>query len=215
MARHFGRLNLRQLDPKRLESARTFYKNGASPAPLRRAATCVLLREAPLRVYLIRRAATMRFAGGLFAFPGGGLEPQDADVASCGIREVMEETGAHVALQRAWSRWQTPEFEPVRFDTWFYMATLSEGYQPRAASSECEFATWIGPEQALSRYGEQMMLPTASTLLELSRFTTVGEIFAAAEQRDMTPILPRVVLDASVPEFVLPGEPNYPTEVRA
>lgn len=214
MAKYFGKLNLRTLDHERLERARKFYKNGNQPTPLRRAATCVLLREAPLRIFLIRRSSTMAFAGGLFAFPGGGVEPEDPDVASCGAREVEEETGASIALQRAWSRWQSPEFETIRFDTWFYMATLAEGYQPRSVSTESEFATWIGPEQAVSRYGHQMMLPTVSTLVELTRYTTVGEIFAAAEQRCMEPILPRLNTESPSPELLLPGEINYPKQVH-
>ena len=46
----------------------------AEPRP---AATVVLLRPAdPFEVYVLRRAATMTF-GGVYAFPGGGVDPSD------------------------------------------------------------------------------------------------------------------------------------------
>ncbi len=127
-----------------------------------------------------------------------------------GVREVEEETGAMVALQRAWSRWITPEYEPVRFDAWIYVATLAEGFQPRVRVREPEYATWIGPEQAVCQYGGQMSMQEATTLAELSRYSTVGEVFAAAEQRDMSPILPRLNMEGDRPRLILPGEDGYP-----
>jgi hypothetical protein len=53
-------------------------------------------------------------------------------------------------------------------------------------------------------------MPEATTLAELSRYSTVGEVFAAAEQRDMSPILPRLNTNADRPRLVLPGEEGYP-----
>ncbi|MGH3727888.1 MAG: NUDIX hydrolase [Micromonosporaceae bacterium] len=60
--------------------ARTFYDGDREPVPPRRAATVVLLRDAPvgLEAYTIRRAASMAFASGMHAFPGGGVDPRDA-----------------------------------------------------------------------------------------------------------------------------------------
>ncbi|MFJ6212260.1 NUDIX hydrolase [Streptomyces sp. NPDC092296] len=50
------------------------------PRP-RRAATVVLLRQgAPgVRAYLLRRRATMAFAAGMYAYPGGAVDPRDAE----------------------------------------------------------------------------------------------------------------------------------------
>jgi 8-oxo-dGTP pyrophosphatase MutT (NUDIX family) len=47
----------------------------------RQAATVLLLRDgAPgLEVYLLRRTKGMPFAGGMTAYPGGGVDPRDAD----------------------------------------------------------------------------------------------------------------------------------------
>lgn len=48
------------------------------PAPVRAAATVVLLRPAEqgFEVYVLKRATTMVF-GGVYAFPGGGVDPDD------------------------------------------------------------------------------------------------------------------------------------------
>lgn len=52
-----------------------------APEP-RQAATVLLLRDgtAGLEVYLLRRTKGMPFAGGMTAYPGGGVDPRDADV---------------------------------------------------------------------------------------------------------------------------------------
>src|SRR3954470_9201741 len=57
-----------------LQRAREFR---GSPAPARPAATVALLRPAEtFEVYVLRRATTMVF-GGVYAFPGGGVDPTD------------------------------------------------------------------------------------------------------------------------------------------
>lgn len=59
-----------------------------TPVVPKPAASVVLVREgaaAPVEVYMIRRARTMRFLGGYYAFPGGKVEPADAS-AECFTR---------------------------------------------------------------------------------------------------------------------------------
>lgn len=52
-----------------------------SAAEPRQAATVLLLRDGTtgLEVYLLRRTKGMPFAGGMTAYPGGGVDPRDAD----------------------------------------------------------------------------------------------------------------------------------------
>ena len=54
------------------------------PVPARLAATVLLLRDGAdgPEVHLVKRATTMAFAGGLYAFPGGRVDPQDEDAAT-------------------------------------------------------------------------------------------------------------------------------------
>src|SRR5690242_8454982 len=109
-----------------------------TPAQPRLAATVVLLRPAEgvasgFEVYLQRRAATMAFAPGMYAFPGGGVDSADLaslDHASAGsdassladrfglpmdqagavvraaVRELIEETGVELssAALAPWAR---------------------------------------------------------------------------------------------------------------
>ncbi|MFD8598368.1 NUDIX hydrolase [Kitasatospora sp. NPDC059646] len=53
-----------------------------TPAAPRPAATVVLLRDgaAGPEAYLLRRRTTMAFAGGMYAYPGGGVDPRDREV---------------------------------------------------------------------------------------------------------------------------------------
>lgn len=56
--------------------------------------SAVLVLFGPRRdVLLIERASTLRAHAGQPAFPGGGLESQDADAAAAALREAREETG--------------------------------------------------------------------------------------------------------------------------
>ena len=63
--------------------ARSYAEGGAEPAVPRDAATVVLMRPGaadPTRgpeIYLLRRQASMAFAGGMCVFPGGGVDPRD------------------------------------------------------------------------------------------------------------------------------------------
>jgi hypothetical protein len=258
----YGKWDFRAVGDEVVNRACAHYAGRTVTAEPERAAAVVLLREAPLRVYLLRHTGKEPFGslplngessdavggkdrdkalavdigrgsskdrwgrgdydldrvlrrGGRYGFPGGRYKPDDPDVAMTGSREVEEETGAMVALQRAWARWVTPEYEPVRFDAWVYVATLAEGFQPRVRVREPDHAVWLGPEQAVCQYGGLMSMPEATTLAELSRYSTVGEVFAAAEQRDMSPILPRLRLDEGSPRLVLPGEDGYPAQMLA
>ena len=71
------------LPPHLVEQARAYADGSAVPAEPRNAATVVLLRQsgAGPEVYLLRRQASMAFAGGMCVFPGGGVDPRDFDHA--------------------------------------------------------------------------------------------------------------------------------------
>lgn len=261
--------------PARLvEHARRFYAEGGEPAMPRVAATVMLVRpaDADFQVYAIRRAATMAFASGMYAFPGGSVDPSDSDasigwagpppaawadrlglavgpaqaVVCAAVREVFEEAGVLLAgyepstvvgevtgarweqarkalvsrqtsltglfhdgglilrsdLLRPWSRWVTPEFEPRRFDTYFFLARLPEGQHTQDVSGEADHTLWVRPADALDRLaaGEIAMLPpTMATLRELASCSDVDSLLAAADHRDAaTPLIPRLAGDRLV-----------------
>ncbi len=69
-------------------------------APLREAAVLVGLveREEGPQVLLTRRTDHLRHHAGQVSFPGGALEPEDADAVAAALRETREEIGVDAAL---------------------------------------------------------------------------------------------------------------------
>jgi 8-oxo-dGTP pyrophosphatase MutT (NUDIX family) len=62
------------------ERAQDILAGRLQPAEPRDAATVMLLRSAGgLEVYMLRRKSSMAFAPGAFVFPGGSVDPRDAD----------------------------------------------------------------------------------------------------------------------------------------
>lgn len=115
-------------------------------------------------------------------------------------------------LLRAWSHWITPEAEPRRFDTRFFVAALPTGQVTRDVGGEADVVLWMRPADARAAQarGELPMLPpTEVTLDELSPYADVAEALAAADQRRIAPILPRVVSADGRAAVVLPGETGY------
>lgn len=62
------------------ERIRALADGRLEPVTPRRAATVMLLRDTPRgpAVHLLRRRASMAFAGGAYAYPGGSVDPRDA-----------------------------------------------------------------------------------------------------------------------------------------
>lgn len=243
------------------ERAREILAGRATPARPRDAATVVLLRDAPLEVYLLRRKATMAFAAGAYVFPGGSVDPRDSDraVAWAGpspaewaamlgsdeatarglvcaaVRETFEESGVLLAgpdpatvvadttgddweadrlaligrtlsfaefldrrglvlradLLKAWAHWITPEIEPRRYDTRFFVAALPPGQRTRHVGGEADRVVWLSPRSALdaAMAGEVFLMPpTSRTLLDISAFDAIDEVFAA--ERRITTVQP-------------------------
>jgi 8-oxo-dGTP pyrophosphatase MutT (NUDIX family) len=251
-----------------VEQARRFAAAHEQPAEARLASTVVLVRPAGAgyESFAIERVATMAFAAGMYAFPGGAVDPRDftveldwagpppaawaarlgLDEASAkavlcaAVREVFEESGVLLAgpdpttvvgdvsgddweaarvalldrrvgfaellaerglvprtdLLAPWSRWVTPEFEPRRYDTYFFVAVLPTGQRTRDVGGEAAHTRWARPAELFD--GSLPMLPpTRSTLRQIGRYETVEALLAAAAARDAaTPVRPRVELDA-------------------
>lgn len=60
---------------------RAIDSGAATPPVAKPAATVVLLRDAATgpEAYLLRRRTSMAFAAGMYAYPGGGVDPRDAE----------------------------------------------------------------------------------------------------------------------------------------
>ncbi|MDQ1009329.1 8-oxo-dGTP pyrophosphatase MutT (NUDIX family) [Streptomyces sp. V4I23] len=258
-----------------------------TPVTPKRAATVMLLRDAAdgPAVHMLRRRTSMAFAGGAYAYPGGGVDPRDdrpvgwagpsletwarrlgTDTASAqaivcaAVRETYEEAGVLLAgptpgtvvgdttgddweadrqalvdrdvsfaefldrrglvlrsdLLGAWARWITPEFEPRRYDTWFFVAALPEGQRTRNASTEAESTVWIRPADATAGYdkGELLMMPpTIATLRTLRQYETAAQALEAAAGQDMAPVLANARLEGGEVVLSWPGYDEFTKHV--
>lgn len=96
-------------------------------------------------------------------------------------------------LLGAWAHWITPEFEPRRYDTRFFVAALPAGQVTRDVTSESDQVAWMLPAEAVRAVeaGEMLMLPpTYLCCLDLTPYNTVAEALAASADREIRPILP-------------------------
>lgn len=163
---------------------------------------------------MVRRGDGASFMPGVWVFPGGAIEPGE-DPAACAARELAEEAGIELdpgAELVPWSRWVTPEVVPVRFDTHFLIALAPAHSPPRADGVEVDDAGWFVPRTAIDRAesGEmEIVFPTLRTLESLLEFETADEVIAAAGERVVEPILPRVVGTRESHRVLLPGDPGY------
>ena len=117
-------------------------------------------------------------------------------------------------LLRPWAHWITPEVEPKRFDTRFFVAALPAGQRTRDVGGEADRVAWMRPVDALTandRGEVGLMPPTAFTLGELSAYDTVADVIAAGDARDVQPVLPKIVLgDDDEARILLPHDEGYP-----
>ncbi|QDP95095.1 NUDIX domain-containing protein [Microlunatus elymi] len=175
------------------------------------AASVVLLRdhEGGVETYALHRHSRMPFAAGMVVFPGGRLDPVDGVLSAgytptsgpllrCAVRETEEETGVRLEPEQLqpWAHWITPELEPRRYDTFFYLAELPVGQTAADISGETWKAEWRTPAALLAAAdaGElALMPPTRSILIELDSFATVADALAGCPDRRVETVLPRVV----------------------
>jgi 8-oxo-dGTP pyrophosphatase MutT (NUDIX family) len=195
--------------------------NPGAPTTPRRAATVILLRggERFLEVLLARRTTAARFMAGVWVFPGGAVDAGDGDgeagLRTAALREVQEEAG--IALGSPddlipYSRWITPPQVRIRFDTWFFLAIMPPGQEPRVDGAEIVEARWYVPADALaaSAAGElELVFPTMRHLQQLASFASTAALLDHARGREVRAVEPHVVGSGEQARIVLPGEPGY------
>ena len=118
-------------------------------------------------------------------------------------------------LLGAWSAWTTPEFEPRRFRTWFFVAELPAGQRTRDVSSESDEVTWLTPDQALDLSDEGtigLMPPTYLTLLDLSTHPEPRAVLDSSHDRVVEMFMPALV-DGEAPYLSTP--PEYDARLAA
>ena len=180
------------------------------------AASVILLRDgvSGLETYLLHRHARMAFAPSMAVFPGGRVDAVDTSgegdpIRRCALREMLEETGVVLTEPDLylWAHWITPEFEPRRYDTTFFLAAMPDDQEATDISGETDHADWSTPGEALAaeRAGRIRMLPpTMSILIELADLATVAEVISQTIDRKIEPVLPQLVETESSWQFQYP-----------
>ena len=163
------------------------------------AATVVLLRdgEPGLETLMLRRNSKLEFAGGMWVWPGGRIDPDDYDGGAptdeptaleaaarrAAVREAAEESDLVVdADSLVWfSHWTPPPVIPKRFATFFYAAPAPTG-AVHIDGGEIHGHGWFTPTDAMNRRNAlelELSPPTWITLEQLAGFTSVAEALAA------------------------------------
>ena len=143
--------------------------------------------------------------------------PPAADLAAARrelLAGVLELAGLLGALDvrldtgrlRYWAWWVTPEAEPRRYDTRFFLAGLGDDAAVTAHLAEAEGERWLAPAGAADDWSLPMLPPTRYVLRDLATFDSTAAALAAADGRPVERILP--VLDGA--ELVMPWRERYP-----
>lgn len=148
--------------------------------------------------------------------PGGreGLEIARrallADVVD--LRQVVVSRSLRVAADELiyLAHWITPEPEPRRYDTRFFLGRVPADAVCEPHEEEMTESVWLTPSAAVRFFEEgslRMLPPTVHTLRRLAEFGSVDEIFAALADAPVPAILPvmRVVPDGVTIELPAPG----------
>jgi 8-oxo-dGTP pyrophosphatase MutT (NUDIX family) len=130
---------------------------------MRDAATVVLLRDGArgVEAWLLTRVAYLAFAAGMTVFPGGRVEPGDADLPWAGappaepalvgaaVRETFEETGVLLGVPRLDLGAERADVEAGRTPFGALLRSHGAAIDP---SGLRPWARWITPEAEARRY---------------------------------------------------------------
>jgi len=154
------------------------------------AATILLGRDKgnEFEILLLKRNKALKFAGGLWVFPGGKIEPSEIEESEdeleaakiAAVRETMEEADLKINLDDLifYRHWTTPAIEPRRFATYFFFAPTPSNHEVKIDDSEIKEHLWMTPKKALEKFEEgklAMLPPTLMSLKLVSDCKTVSE----------------------------------------
>lgn len=202
----------------------------SDPNVVRLAATVVLLRERPdgeAEVFMLRRSAKSPFMPDSLVFPGGKVDPADGPAGSddaflaAARRECREEAAVALAHHPLYwfDTWLTPELEPRRYFTRFYLARLAgdEGAGAVADGHETHEGRWATPAALLDAWAREevdLPPPTWCTLTRLADPRRRAGLTDLAADLVRDPILPKATFEVDERGdnqlvVVLPHDPDY------
>lgn len=191
------------------------------------AATIMLAREKEeqLEVLLLKRNKALKFAAGLWVFPGGKIEAEEVETGKdeleaaklAALRETKEEANVDIGIDELtfFSHWTTPVVEPRRYSTWFFFGDVSgRVLDVQIDDSEIKKHLWINPQLALDKVksGDLAMMPPTYTSLQLIRkCKTIAAAKAELTKNDPIYILPVLKLVDGKMVCLYEGDAGYET----
>ena len=130
------------------------------------------------------------------------------------LGELMDRADLSVDLDvlRPWAWWLTPEIEPKRYDTRFFVTSVSADAQGHHDEHETVDSGWFELGDLLTKVeaGELAMAPpTWWTLTELSAFSDVQSVLAASAGRTRRGIMPLIEKEGGDWVLRLPGDERH------
>ena len=162
-------------------------------------------KEGELEVLLLKRNKALKFAGGVWVFPGGKVEQEEIETTNSDIeaaklaaaRETKEEANVDINPNELlfFSHWTTPIIEPRRYATWFFFGDISgKSLNVKIDDSEIKDHLWISPQAALDRFADGKLVMMPPTFVSLQRIRKCSTIQEAREE-----------LTKTNPFFILPN----------
>ena len=111
------------------------------------------------------------------------------------FNEVVAATGARLMLDQIidFAHWITPEFEPRRFDTRFFITVAPDGQEAGFDGRETVSAQWISPVKALELHesgAQTLLFPTRLNMMRLAESTDTASAITAARARPRFTVRP-------------------------
>lgn len=191
------------------------------------AATIMLARQKgeELEVLLLKRNKALKFAAGLWVFPGGKIEVDEIETGKdeleaaklAAVRETKEEANIDIDMETLifFSHWTTPEIEPRRYATWFFFGDVSgQDLTVEIDDSEIKKHLWINPQAALNKVktGDLAMMPPTYISLQLIRkCKTIAAAKSILTQNEPIYILPVLQLRDGKMVCMYKGDAGYTT----
>jgi 8-oxo-dGTP pyrophosphatase MutT (NUDIX family) len=196
------------------------------PAPIP-GATVVPLRDGAggLEVLMVERAAALDY-GGMWAFPGGRVDPGDSDPLHPGdplgdarraaVREAAEEVGLAFAPGELvpFSHWTGGASPTRRYAAWYFLAPAAAAGTVVHDGRETVAHRWIAPAEAVAgrERGEiAVVAPTWVTLHTLAPVATVADALALAAGRAPVVYRSRTAVDGDLRIVLWDGDAGYAT----
>lgn len=103
-------------------------------------------------------------------------------------------------LLRYRAHWITPEVEPRRYDTRFFVAALPAGQEPDGETSEADLSEWVRPQAVLDAFADGDLLLLPPTIVCLEQLAEVSTVSAALSQDfPVAPVMPQLVTTEAGP----------------